>query len=198
MIPVHTSQYRLRICTFSCFVLFVCLLCFPCSHSTSRPNTLGLGGLSVNLTGRLELCIFFALYLVMLPLQILTMGSLITQGLPALVSLMAMHVGTSPRSFDPSLPTLSSPRMSSLSSLVQLFFSNGDTEQKTFKAFIIFIIVFFIAVIYISLDGAFSVTKVFGPSVPSQALHSIPLFRDVTNGNAVSLSSCFRGGRVSY
>jgi hypothetical protein len=47
-----------------------------------------------NPIGRSELRIFLALYLVTLPLQILTMGSLITQGSPALVALTAIHAGT--------------------------------------------------------------------------------------------------------
>ena len=44
------------------------------------------------------------------------------------------------------------------------------------QPFNFFILAFFAAVTYISLDVAFSFTTVFGPSNPPQNLHSIPLF----------------------
>jgi hypothetical protein len=45
------------------------------------------------MTGRIELRIFLVIYLITLPLQLITNGSLLQQGSTALVALTAIHVG---------------------------------------------------------------------------------------------------------
>lgn len=46
------------------------------------------------MSGRSELRIFLVLYLVSLPLQLITTGAIIQQGSTALVVLTAIHAGT--------------------------------------------------------------------------------------------------------
>jgi uncharacterized membrane protein len=45
------------------------------------------------LSGRVELRVFLALYFITLPLQLITTGSLLTQGSTALVVFTALHAG---------------------------------------------------------------------------------------------------------
>jgi hypothetical protein len=47
----------------------------------------------VFLLGRVEIRIFFALYLLTLPLQLISTGSLLAQGSKALVAISAIHAG---------------------------------------------------------------------------------------------------------
>lgn len=52
----------------------------------------------------------------------------------------------------------------------------NETDVRDVQPISFFIIAFFAATCYISLDVGFTLTSVFGPSNPPQDLHSIPLF----------------------
>jgi len=115
--------------------------------------------------GRVELRLFLALYLLTLPLQILTTGAFLEQGSTALVVLTAIHAGAVAATF--------------WSLLATGIVSTQIVEDGTLSSIIpfsFFILAFFVATTYISLDVGFTFTSVFGPSNPPEALHSVPLF----------------------
>ncbi|KII91413.1 hypothetical protein PLICRDRAFT_105350 [Plicaturopsis crispa FD-325 SS-3] len=115
--------------------------------------------------GRIELRTFLILYLITLPLQLLTTGAVLEQGSTALVVLTAIHAGV-------------------LAGTMWALVANGlvatqIVEDGTLSSMIPYYfvtLVFFAATTYISLDVGLSITHVFGPSSPPQALGSIPLF----------------------
>jgi len=115
--------------------------------------------------GRSEFRIFLVLYLISLPLQLVTTGSVLQQGSTALVVLSAIHAGVVAALFWALLGNaIISTQLvddGSLSSLIPLLFFSAA---------------FFGATTYISLDVGLTITNTFGPSNPAVSLHSIPLF----------------------
>ncbi|KAF7317686.1 hypothetical protein MKEN_00856300 [Mycena kentingensis (nom. inval.)] len=115
--------------------------------------------------GRIELRTFLMLYFLTLPLQLITTGSFLEQGSTSLVALTAIHAGL-------------------VAALFWSLLANGlvatqvveDGTPSSLVPFYFFAVAFFAATTYISLDVALSITSVFGPSDPPQALHSVPLF----------------------
>ncbi|KIM69368.1 hypothetical protein SCLCIDRAFT_103250 [Scleroderma citrinum Foug A] len=115
--------------------------------------------------GRTEIRIFFFIYLVTLPFQLLTTGSVLEQGSTSLVALTAIHAGLVATLF--------------WSLLGNAVVATQVVEDGSPSALIPFSIVgffFFVATTYISLDVALTISRTFGPSNPPQALSSIPLF----------------------
>jgi len=115
--------------------------------------------------GRSELRLFLLLYLLTLPLQLLTTGSVLEQGSTALVVLTAIHAGLVAATF--------------WALLANAIVATQVVEDGTLSSiipFFIFAAAFFAATTYISLDVALTITKALGPSNPPQSLHSIPLF----------------------
>ncbi|KAF9809132.1 hypothetical protein IEO21_07533 [Rhodonia placenta] len=115
--------------------------------------------------GRLELLHFLALYALTLPLQLLTTGAFLEQGSTALTALSAVHAGLVAATF--------------WALLGNAIISTQVLEDGTISALIpfnFFTLAFFVATTYIALDVGFTFTHVFGPSDPSQSLHSVPLF----------------------
>ncbi|EJD02533.1 uncharacterized protein FOMMEDRAFT_141532 [Fomitiporia mediterranea MF3/22] len=115
--------------------------------------------------GRSELRVFLVLYLLTLPFQLVTTGSIIQQGTTALVVLTAIHAGL-------------------VASLFWALLANGlvatqIVEDGTLSSLVpigIFALLFFVATTYISLDVGLTITSTFGPSNPPQAVHSTPVF----------------------
>ncbi|KAI0088926.1 chitin synthase III catalytic subunit [Irpex rosettiformis] len=115
--------------------------------------------------GRIELRLFLILYLLTLPLQILTTGSFIEQGSTALTVLTAIHAGLVAATF--------------WALLANGIVSTQIVEDGTLSAiipFTFFIAAFFAATTYIALDVGFTFTSALGPSNPPESLHSVPLF----------------------
>jgi len=115
--------------------------------------------------GRTEFCGFLILYFLSLPLQLLTTGSLLTQGTTALVVLSALHAGVVAALF--------------WVLLGYAIISTQVVEDGTPSALIplsVFAAIFFAATTYISLDVGLTFTNTFGPSNPPASLHSTPLF----------------------
>jgi len=115
--------------------------------------------------GRIELRTFLSLYLLTLPLQLVTTGSFLVQGGTPLVVLTAIHAGVVAALF--------------WSLLANALVATQVVEDGTPSSLIPFYalaIVFFGVTTYISLDIALHITSVFGPSTPPQDLGSIPLF----------------------
>ncbi|KAH8089875.1 chitin synthase III catalytic subunit [Cristinia sonorae] len=115
--------------------------------------------------GRIEFRMFLILYLFTLPLQLITTGSLLEQGSTALVALTAIHAGAVAATF--------------WALLGNGILSTQVVEDGTLSSLIpysFFILAFFAATTYISLDVALGFTSVFGPSSPLQSLNSISLF----------------------
>ncbi|EGO03515.1 hypothetical protein SERLA73DRAFT_69380 [Serpula lacrymans var. lacrymans S7.3] len=115
--------------------------------------------------GRVEIWIFFALYLLTLPFQLITTGSFIAQGTRALVILSAIHAGL--------VAALFATLLGNAIVATQVV---DDGTLSSLIPFTFFTVAFFVATLYISLDVAFTITHTFGPSNPSSSLHSIPLF----------------------
>jgi len=114
---------------------------------------------------RVELTMFLALYLVSLPLQLITTSSFLEQGTTALVAITAVHAGVVAALF--------------WTLLGNALISMQVVEDGTLSSLIPFTfltLAFFGVTTYISFDVALTVTHAFGPSDPAQALHSIPLF----------------------
>jgi hypothetical protein len=115
--------------------------------------------------GRVELRLFLVLYLVTLPLQLITTGSFLTQGSTPLVVLTALHAGA-------------------VAALFWSLLANGlvatqvveDGTPSSLVPFSFFIVAFFAATTYVSLDVAFGFTNALAPTQPFSSLHSIPLF----------------------
>ncbi|KIK06332.1 hypothetical protein K443DRAFT_674320 [Laccaria amethystina LaAM-08-1] len=116
--------------------------------------------------GRVELRTFLGLYLLTLPLQLLTTGSLLEQGSTALVVLTAIHAGVVAGLF--------------WALLANAIVATQVVEDGTLSSLVpyyIFTIIFFAVTTYISLDVALGITTaVGGLSSPPESLHSIPLF----------------------
>ncbi|KAG1726023.1 chitin synthase III catalytic subunit [Suillus paluster] len=115
--------------------------------------------------GRVELRIFFALYLLTLPFQLITTGSLLTQGTTPLVVLTAIHAGLVATMF--------------WTLLGNAIVATQVVEDGTLSSIVPFSIIsaaFFAATTYISLDVGLTFTQVLGTSNPPASLHSIPLF----------------------
>jgi hypothetical protein len=116
--------------------------------------------------GRLELLAFLALYLLSLPLQLLTTGSLLEQGSTPLIALTAIHAGV-------------------VVALFWVLLANGIVatqvvEDGSLASLIPIGIMSLISLgigIYISLDIALGVTNAIGGVAdPAQSLRNIPLF----------------------
>jgi len=116
--------------------------------------------------GRVELRAFLVLYLISLPLQLITTGSFLEQGGKALSAVTALHAGV-------------------IAALFWSLLANGivatqvveDGTLSSLIPFHVLSLVFFIATGYISLDIAFGFTQTIGGvSNPPESLHSIPLF----------------------
>ncbi|EDR08112.1 uncharacterized protein LACBIDRAFT_250182, partial [Laccaria bicolor S238N-H82] len=116
--------------------------------------------------GRVELRAFLGLYLLTLPLQLLTTGSLLEQGSTALVVLTAIHAGVVAGLF--------------WALLANAIVATQVVEDGTLSSLIpyyIFTVIFFAVTTYISLDVALGITTAIGGlSSPPESLHSIPLF----------------------
>jgi hypothetical protein len=115
--------------------------------------------------GRVELRIFFILYFLTLPFQLITTGSFITQGSNALVVLTAIQAGLVATLF--------------WTLLANAIVATQIVEDGTLSSIIPFSIIslaFFAATTYISLDVGFSLTNALGTSNPPQSINSIPLF----------------------
>jgi len=114
---------------------------------------------------RIELLYFLTLYLISLPLQLISTSSFLQQGSTALVAITALHAGVVAALFwcllGNALISMQVVEDGTLSSLVP---------------FTILTLAFFGVTTYISFDVALTVTTTFGPSSPPQALHSTPLF----------------------
>ncbi|KAG2359589.1 chitin synthase III catalytic subunit [Suillus spraguei] len=115
--------------------------------------------------GRVELRIFFVLYLLTLPFQLITTGSLLTQGSTALVVLTAIHAGL--------VATLFWTLLANAIVATQIV---EDGTLSSIVPFSILSIAFFVATTYISLDVGLTITHVLGTSNPPQSINSIPLF----------------------
>ncbi|OAX39071.1 hypothetical protein K503DRAFT_865701 [Rhizopogon vinicolor AM-OR11-026] len=137
-------------CGLSCFVVLSLI------HFTGRRKAA---------VGRVELRIFFCLYLLTLPFQLITTGSFLTQGSSALVVLTAIHAGL--------VATLFWTLLANAIVATQVV---EDGTLSSIIPFSIFSAAFFVATTYISLDVGFSWTNVIGKSNPPQSLNSIPLF----------------------
>ncbi|EMD34581.1 hypothetical protein CERSUDRAFT_23713, partial [Gelatoporia subvermispora B] len=115
--------------------------------------------------GRVELRLFFIMYLLTLPFQLLSTGSFLEQGSTALTAITAVHAGLVAATF--------------WALLGNGIVSTQVVEDGTLSSLIpfdFFILAFFVATTYIALDVGFTFTTVFGPSNPPQDLHSVPLF----------------------
>lgn len=115
--------------------------------------------------GRVELRIFFALYLLTLPFQLITTGSLLTQGSTALVVLTAIHAGL--------VATLFWTLLANAIVATQIV---EDGTLSSIVPFSILSVAFFAATTYISLDVGLTFTHALGTSNPPQSINSIPLF----------------------
>lgn len=116
--------------------------------------------------GRVEFRYLLILYLLTLPFQLLTTGSLLEQGSTALVALTAIHAGLVATLFWTLL----------FNGLVATQFVEDGTISSILP-FSIFAIAIFAGTTYISFDVALGITKTIGrPDGNLRDLHSIPLF----------------------
>jgi hypothetical protein len=116
--------------------------------------------------GRLELMVFLLLYLISLPLQLLTTGSLLEQGSTPLVALTAIHVGIVVALF--------------WALLANAIVATQVVEDGSFASLVPFGIFTLISLgvgIYISLDIALGIsTAIGGVASPPESLRNIALF----------------------
>ncbi|KAI0938300.1 hypothetical protein AcV5_000008 [Taiwanofungus camphoratus] len=115
--------------------------------------------------GRVEFRIFLVLYLLTLPMQLITTGSFLEQGSTALTAITAVHAGLVASTF--------------WALLGNALVSTQVVEDGTITSLIpfnFFTLAFFVVTMYISLDVGFTFTHALGPSNPPQSLHSVPLF----------------------
>ncbi|PAV24094.1 chitin synthase export chaperone [Pyrrhoderma noxium] len=138
-------------------------------HTNSLTTSSSLGNIADIIrkaaVGRSEFRVFLILYLLSLPLQLLSTGSVLEQGSTALVALTALHAGVVATLF--------------WNLLVNALVATQVVEDGTMSSLIpmyIFMVLFFVATTYISFDVALGVTSAFGPSNPQSAVHSTPLF----------------------
>jgi hypothetical protein len=134
-------------------ILFVILLIVLCNKRQAA-------------VGRIELRTFLIIYLITLPLQLITNGALLEQGSTALVALTAVHVGAVVALF--------------WALLANAIVATQVVEDGTLSSMVPFGIMAVISLavgIYISLDIALGITDVIGGvSEPPNALRSIALF----------------------
>lgn len=134
-------------------VFFVALLIYLCNRRKAA-------------VGRVELRSFLILYLLTLPLQLLTTGSLLEQGSVALTVLTGVHAGMVAATF--------------WALLANGIVATQVVEDGTLSSlipFFIFSFLFFGVTTYISLDVGLSVTDLIGGvSNPPERLGNIPLF----------------------
>lgn len=115
--------------------------------------------------GRIEFGVFLAMYLLTLLLQLISTGSLLSQGSVALVTITAIHAGTIAALF--------------LTLLANAVIATRVVEDGTLYSLVplgSFASIFFILTAYISLDVGLGITTTLGYSNPPRALHSVPLF----------------------
>ncbi|KAK7043640.1 hypothetical protein VNI00_008251 [Paramarasmius palmivorus] len=115
--------------------------------------------------GRVEFRFLLVLYLLTLPFQLLTTGSLLEQGTTPLVILTAVHAGLVAAFF--------------WALLANAIVATQIVEDGTLASiipFLIFTIAFFAATLYIGLDVGIGFTSALGPSNNPRELRSIPLF----------------------
>ncbi|KAF5392771.1 hypothetical protein D9757_000954 [Collybiopsis confluens] len=115
--------------------------------------------------GRVELRNMLVLYLLTLPFQLITNGSLLEQGSTGLVVLTAIHAAL--------VATLFWALLANALVSLQVV---EDGTMSSLAPFFIFSLVVFIATLYVSLDTALGFTTVLGPSSNPIELRSIPLF----------------------
>ncbi|PPR03972.1 hypothetical protein CVT24_008320 [Panaeolus cyanescens] len=116
--------------------------------------------------GRVELRSFLTLYLITLPLQLITNGALLEQGSTALVVLTAIHVGAVVALF-----------WALLANAIVATQIVEDGTWASMAPFYIFSVICFAIGIYFSLDTALGISGVIGGvSSPPDALRSISLF----------------------
>jgi len=115
--------------------------------------------------GRIELRAFLIVYLVTLPLQLVTTGSFIKQGTTVLVVLTAIHAGV--------VATLFWMLLGNALVATQVV---EDGTPSSLIPFYGFAVVFMAVTTYISLDIALTFTNTFEPGNPKDSLHSISLF----------------------
>ncbi|KAH9486153.1 Chitin synthase export chaperone [Psilocybe cubensis] len=134
-------------------IFFTAFLIFACNRRKAA-------------VGRIELRTFLTLYLLTLPLQLITTGSFLEQGSTPLVALTAIHAGAVVALF--------------WSLLANAIVATQVVEDGTLASLVPFYIFTAIALgvgIYISLDIALGVTNVIGGlSSPPSRLGSIALF----------------------
>jgi hypothetical protein len=114
--------------------------------------------------GRSELQVFLVFYLISLPLQLITTGSLLEQGSTALVALTAVHAAIVAALF--------------WSLLANALIATQVVEDGTPSSLIPFGIIsalIFAGTLYIALDVGLGFTSTLQSDVPA-GLHSIPLF----------------------
>jgi len=115
--------------------------------------------------GRVELRAFLVVYLVTLPLQLITTGSFLEQGTTSLVVFTAIHAGAVTALF--------------WTLLGNAIIATQIVEDGTPSSLIpfYFLTVFFMAATtYISLDVALTISSTFEPGNPKDSLHSVALF----------------------
>ncbi|OSD02524.1 hypothetical protein PYCCODRAFT_1467586 [Trametes coccinea BRFM310] len=115
--------------------------------------------------GRAEFRQFLVLYLLTLPFQLISTGAFLQQGSTALTAITAIHAGLVAATF--------------WALLGNAIIATQVVEDGTPSAIIpfdFFVLAFFAATTYIALDVGFTFTHTFGPSDPTESLHSIPLF----------------------
>jgi len=116
--------------------------------------------------GRVELRTFLTLYLLTLPLNLISSGSLLEQGSTALVAITAIHVGAVVALF-----------WALLANAIVATQVVEDGTLASLVPFYIFTIISLAVGIYISLDIGLGVTTTIGGvSSPPEALRSIALF----------------------
>lgn len=115
--------------------------------------------------GRVELRAFLVLYLLTLPFQILTTGSLLEQGGTPLVVLTAIHAGL--------VVALFSALLANALVATQVV---EDGTMASIVPFFIFCLISFAAGLYVSLDVGLGFTDALEPGDPQTDLHSVALF----------------------
>ncbi|PPR00192.1 hypothetical protein CVT26_009044 [Gymnopilus dilepis] len=116
--------------------------------------------------GRIELRLFLTLYLLTLPLQLITTGAFLEQGSTPLVVLTAIHVGSVVALF-----------WSLLANAIVATQVVEDGTLASLVPFYIFTLITLAVGIYIALDIGLGITQTIGgASNPPQALRSIALF----------------------
>lgn len=167
---------------FTAFLIYICNRRKAAVGALRRPHQPSKTHRLIFSSGRVELRTFLGLYLLTLPLQLLTTGSLLEQGSTALVVLTAIHAGVVAGLFWALLANaivatqvVEDGTLSSLIVCPSLLFDFALISAL--QPYYIFTIIFFAVTTYISLDVALGITTAIGGlSSPPESLHSIPLF----------------------